>query len=87
MRWVIKLCALQASENRYFLFEHPKTTTSWKMAEVKKVARMDGVYKVRTDMCMSGTLSKDAKRGRLGQEANNDDDALAKGGGEADQEV
>ena len=38
VRWVMKLCSLQARENRYFLFEHPKTATSWKMAEVEKLS-------------------------------------------------
>ena len=28
VRWVMKLCAIQVRENRYFLFELPKTATS-----------------------------------------------------------
>ncbi len=59
VRWVMKLCALQVRENRYFLFEHPKTATSWKMAEVERVSRMDGVGVVTTHMCAFGMLSKD----------------------------
>ena len=35
------------------------TATSWKMPEVEKVARMNGVEVVRTDMCAFGTLSRD----------------------------
>ena len=59
VRWVMKLCAIQLRENRYFLFEHPKTATSWKMAEVLKVANMSGVDIVRMDMCRFGMMSKD----------------------------
>ena len=55
----MKLCAIQVRENRYFLFEHPKTATSWKMAEVQRVSKMDGVEIVRTGMCAFGMLSKD----------------------------
>ena len=52
-------CAFQARENRYFLFEHPKTATSWKMIEVERVSHMNGVDIVQTDMCEFGMLSKD----------------------------
>ena len=59
VRWTMKLCALQVREGRYFLFEHPKTATSCKMAEVERVATMKGVEKIRTDMCEFGMCSKD----------------------------
>ena len=59
VRWTMRICATQVREGRYFLFEHPKTASSWKMPEVEKVARMAGVAKVRTDMCAFGMCSKD----------------------------
>ena len=59
VRWVMKIRTLQLREGRYFLFEHPRSATSWKMPEVEKVAGMDGVEKVRTDMCRFGMQSKD----------------------------
>ena len=59
VRWVMKLCATQAREGRYFLFEHSMTATSWFMPEVEKVARMDGVQIVKLDMCAFGMVSKD----------------------------
>ena len=43
VRWVMKLCWIQVREKRYFLFEHHKAATSWKMAEVERVSKMDGV--------------------------------------------
>ena len=54
----MKICTIQVRENRDVLFEHPKTATSWKMAEIEKVSRMDGVEIVRTDMCVFGMQSK-----------------------------
>ena len=56
---LMKLCAIQVRENQYFLFEHPKTATSWKMAEIERVSRIDGVPIVTTHMCALGMLSKD----------------------------
>ena len=47
-----------ARENRFFQFEHPKTASSWKMAEVERVSMMDGVEIVTTHMCAFGMLSK-----------------------------
>ena len=32
---------------------------SWKMPEIERVSRMDGVQIVRTDMCAFGMMSKD----------------------------
>ena len=59
MRWVMELCAIQVCENRYFLFEHPKTVTSWKMAKVERVWRTNGAATVWTDICAFGMLYKD----------------------------
>ena len=59
VRWVMKVCSLQHREGRYFAYEHPKTATSWKMAEVIKVANMDRVQVVKLDMCTFGMMSTD----------------------------
>ena len=50
---------MQHREGRYFAYEHPKTATSWKMAEVVKVANMDRVQVVKLDMCRFGMMSSD----------------------------
>ena len=55
----MKFCTLQPREGRYFLFEHNKTATSWKVTEVERVSSMDGVEIVQTDMCKFGMKSKD----------------------------
>ena len=59
IRWVMKIAALQVRSNRYFAFEHPATATSWLMVEVKKVHDMEGVVKVKFDMCQFGMTAVD----------------------------
>ena len=65
VRWCMKLCALQARSNRYFVYEHPAGATSWSMAEVKKVAAMEGTRQVRFDQCMFGLQLRDEKSGEM----------------------
>ena len=50
----MKLCAIQARANRYFVFKHPASAASWDVAEVKKVHGMEGVLKIKFDMCHFG---------------------------------
>ena len=59
IRWVMKLCALQARANRYFVFEHPASASSWEMAEIKKVHDMEGVMRIKFDMCRFGMEAVD----------------------------
>ena len=59
IRWVMKIAAIQVRCNRYFAFEHPATATSWDMAEIKKVHDMEGVVKVKFDMCQFGMVATD----------------------------
>ena len=33
VRWTMKICATQVREGRYFLFEHPRSASSWKMLD------------------------------------------------------
>ena len=66
IRWVMKICAIQARANRYFVFEHPANATSWDMAEVKKVHSMEGVLKIKFDMCQFGMEAKDPTDGVIG---------------------
>ena len=59
IRFVMCVCATQAREHRYLLFEHPAKAMSWDMAEVKKVQAMDYVEKVQMDMCRFGMTAVD----------------------------
>ena len=59
VRWVMRVCALQHREGRYLLYEHPATATSWQMAEVQKVAKLDRVQIVTLHMCAFGMQAKD----------------------------
>ena len=65
IRWVMRLCAMQARANRYFVFEHPASATSWEMAEIQKVREMPGVVRVKFDMCQFGMEAIDPADGMV----------------------
>ena len=49
-----ELLKWQHRRGGYFLFEHPAAALSWEEKCLKEVEEMNGVTKVRTDMCMFG---------------------------------
>ena len=53
------LCRKQAMAGRHFVFEHPKTATSWATRIMQDVTEMEGTYTVDFDFCMAGMRSKD----------------------------
>ena len=59
IRFVMRVCATQVREHRYFLSEHPAMATSWRMADVKKVQGMDCVETVQMDVCRFGMSAVD----------------------------
>ena len=46
---------------RHFVFEHPKTATSWATRIMQDVTEMEGTYTVDFDFCMAGMRSKDER--------------------------
>lgn len=63
MQFVVKLYRIQAEEGRLFLHEHPAHATSWKIPEVERLQRQQGVYTVTGDQCMYGLATR-GKGGR-----------------------
>ena len=59
MRFVMRVCATQVRENRYFVFEHPDGASSWDMPEVKKIMELECVETVKFDMCAFGMTATD----------------------------
>eukprot|EP00973_Karenia_brevis_P077990 10833981-Karenia_brevis.AAC.1 len=57
--FAMEICELQAKEGRYFVFEHPKTASSWGLPKVNHVLSMPGVRKIDIDMCMFGMTTAD----------------------------
>ena len=53
----------QIRKNRYFLHEHPWQAKSWKMPCIEKLEAMNGVERVRMDMCEFGMDSHIGPRG------------------------
>ena len=49
-----KLYRLQVSEGRYFIHEHPDRATSWRLPQIEALRTADGMWEVRTDLCMHG---------------------------------
>ena len=49
-----KLYRLQLPEGRYFIHEHPDTATSWRLPQIESLRTTDGMWEVRTDLCMHG---------------------------------
>ena len=67
VRFCVKIYNHQREQNRYFLHEHPWLATSWMLPDVSKLENCDDVFKVRTDMCQFGMVSRTAGVGsRLG---------------------
>ena len=47
----------QASQGKWFAFEHPLRASSWKRASVQEVMALEGVQTVRFDQCVLGLKS------------------------------
>ena len=55
----LECCKLQASMGGYFLHEHPKGSSSWKLPEVQELVEREGMYLVQSPMCRFGMKMKD----------------------------
>ena len=60
----VKLCILQMAEGRYFLFEHPRSATSWSMTKLAGLCKDPRVETVNADQCAFGLTS--TKHGIVG---------------------
>ena len=47
----LKLFETQRRLGNYFLFEHPKSATSWKLNEITEFMKKQGVLEVVANMC------------------------------------
>ena len=64
VQFCIKLYRLQLAEGRYLLHEHPAYASSWKLDSMEELAREQGVWSARADLCMLGlTTTKDGAEG------------------------
>ena len=48
----------QYQDGRHFIFEHPKSASSWQHKDMQALARLDGVFEVIGDQCMFGLVTK-----------------------------
>ncbi len=59
VRFCLELYQLQVDEGRFFLHEHPNSSTSWSMPEVIKMIALEGVDTTVCDMCAYGLEAED----------------------------
>ena len=61
MRFVAELYHEQIESNRYFLHEHPRYATSWKLDCTMQLENIPGVGVVRGDQCQYGAVVRTGK--------------------------
>ena len=59
MRFAVKMYRVQLEGGRYFIHEHPAEATSWRLPEIRRLWKEDGVKVVIADQCEYGLTSKD----------------------------
>ncbi|MCR9103517.1 MAG: hypothetical protein NXI25_26465, partial [bacterium] len=59
MRTAMKCCKQQREQGAFYLHEHPKPSTSWKMPEVEEEVNRDDTYLVQSPMCRWGMKMED----------------------------
>ena len=57
--FAVEVCRIQLRAGRAFIFEHPRTATSWELEPLKLLMGEKGVFESVFDMCCFGMMSKD----------------------------
>ena len=52
--FAVEMCEVQHKAGRKFVFEHPSTSSVWKLPSLRRLAEMEGMYCVDFDQCMFG---------------------------------
>ena len=60
VRFCIEVYKMQMMAGRFFMHEHPNSSTSWQMPEMVALAAMGDVDSAVCDMCAYGMLAEDA---------------------------
>ena len=61
LEFAIEMCQIHRKAGRGFVFEHPRTPTSWEVDAVKRLAQEAGVYTSVFYMCRFGKTAEDAE--------------------------
>ena len=51
LEFAVELCEMQQKAGRSFVFEHPRTATSWEIGGLKRLIGTEGVFTGLLDMC------------------------------------
>ena len=55
----VEVCRYQRSQKRFFVFEHPEESKSWKLLELEDLRKLEDVYTAEFDMCRFGMTARD----------------------------
>ena len=61
MQFVCELYDMQHAAGRYFLHEHPSTASSWNLRCIRRIMKLEGVNRIRSDQCQFGQTSREAR--------------------------
>lgn len=59
LRFCCSVYKKQVSRNKFFIHEHPDRATSWDEECIQEVLQLDGVERIRGDMCRHGMVGED----------------------------
>ena len=59
LRFAVELCKMQSAAGRLFVFEHPRSATSWEDASLRELMTMKNVLVTTLDMCRYGMMAID----------------------------
>ena len=65
VKFCVEVYRMQIQAGRFFLHEHPDSSTSWQMPEVVSLQMMEEVYVNVCDMCAYGMVAVDGQGRRL----------------------
>lgn len=60
LMFAMELCKWQSKRNKFFVFEHPQTATSWKLQVIREVLKFENIVLVDFDFCYYGMTAENA---------------------------
>ena len=61
VEYAVELCRIQMRAGRAFIFEHPRTASSWELEALRSLMAEAGVRESVFDMCCFGMMSEDSE--------------------------
>ena len=87
IKFMVKVYKHQVENQRWFLHEHPSTSTSWALEEIQKMMKMEGVQVSQAHQCMYDLCLGQEWEADAGQEEHKVHDELCHHQRGAEEEV